>query len=372
MAHIRVLDVSRVRAGPTCCRILGDFGADIIKIEAPPGIDPNEGISGARDGYDMINLHRNKRSLTLNLKERLGHEIFMRLVKDVDVVVENFQPNVKDRMGIGYEALNAANPRIILASIPGFGQSGPYRMRAGFDQIAQGTSELMWVTGMPGQDDAGRHCGGRQLGRRLCRDRHPDCAGRTRAIRPRPVGADVTAAGADRDDGFPGRALSRRRRRTRPGRQPSSLLDADGCFSDRRRLYQYRRRRRRPVAGAVRRARPAQFGAAPDYATNDMRLRNRPKPSALLSDIFKTKPSAQWLELLQQQGVPAGPIYKVDEVFADPQVQHLGIAEPLYHPTRGDVRVVGQPITMSRTPAKVVSPLPDPGAHTDEILRELG
>ena len=105
LAHIRVLDVSRVRAGPTCCRILGDFGADIIKIEAPPGVDPNEGISGARDGYDMINLHRNKRSLTLNLKERSGHEIFLRLVKDADVVVENFRPGVMDRLELGYERL---------------------------------------------------------------------------------------------------------------------------------------------------------------------------------------------------------------------------------------------------------------------------
>ena len=115
-----------------------------------------------------------------------------------------------------------------------------------------------------------------------------------------------------------------------------------------------------------------ELGTTAEYATNDMRLRNRPKLTALLGDIFKTKPSAQWLDLLEQQGVPAGPIYKVDEVFADPQVQHLGIAEALNHPTRGDVRVVGTPITLSRTPAKVVSPLPDPGADTDEILRGLG
>ena len=146
-----MLDLTRVRAGPTCCRILGDFGADIIKIEAPPGVDPNEGMSGARDGSDMLNLHRNKRSLTLNLKEKAGHEIFMRLVKDADVVVENFRPDVKDRMGITYEALKAVNPRIILTSISGFGQSGPYRTRAGFDQIAQGMGGLMWVTGIPGE-----------------------------------------------------------------------------------------------------------------------------------------------------------------------------------------------------------------------------
>jgi crotonobetainyl-CoA:carnitine CoA-transferase CaiB-like acyl-CoA transferase len=151
LAKLRVLDLTRVRAGPTCCRILGDFGADVIKIEAPPGVDPNEGMSGARDGSDMLNLHRNKRSLTLNLKERAGHEIFMRLVKDADVVVENFRPDVKERMGIEYDALNAVNPRIILASISGFGQSGPYRTRAGFDQIAQGMGGLMWVTGMPGE-----------------------------------------------------------------------------------------------------------------------------------------------------------------------------------------------------------------------------
>ena len=150
LSNLRVLDLARVRAGPTCCRILADFGADVLKVEAPPGVDPNEGMSGARDGYDMLNLHRNKRSLTLNLKEKEGREIFLRLAKDTDVVVENFRPDVKERLGVGYEALRAVNPRIILASISGFGQTGPYRRRAGFDQIAQGMGGLMWVTGFPG------------------------------------------------------------------------------------------------------------------------------------------------------------------------------------------------------------------------------
>ena len=127
LANLCVLDLSRVRAGPTCCRILADFGADVIKIEAPPGVDPNEGMSGARDGYDMLNLHRNKRSLTLNLKEPGGRDVFLRLVRNADVVVENFRPDVKDRMRIDYEALKSVNPRIILASISGFGQTGPYR-----------------------------------------------------------------------------------------------------------------------------------------------------------------------------------------------------------------------------------------------------
>ena len=147
---LRVLDLTRVRAGPTACRILADFGADVIKVEAPPGVDPNESISGPRHGYDMQNLHRNKRSLTLNLKRPDGHAVFMKLVETADVVVENYRPDVKDRLGIGYEALRAVNPRIILCSISGFGQIGPYRTRAGFDQIAQGMGGLMWVTGQPG------------------------------------------------------------------------------------------------------------------------------------------------------------------------------------------------------------------------------
>ena len=148
--HLRVLDLTRVRAGPTCCRILADFGADVVKIEAPPGVDPNEGMSGARHGYDMLNLHRNKRSITLNLKEPEGRAVFLRMVETADVVVENYRPDVKERLGIGYEALKAVNPRIILASISGFGQTGPYRTRAGFDQIAQGMGGLMGVTGEPG------------------------------------------------------------------------------------------------------------------------------------------------------------------------------------------------------------------------------
>ena len=153
LQHLRVLDLTRVRAGPTCCRVLADFGADVIKIEAPAGVDPNEGMSGARHGYDMLNLHRNKRSITLNLKKPEGLAVFQKMVETADVVVENFRPDVKIRLGIDYEALSALNPRIILASISGFGQDGPYANHAGFDQIAQGMGGLMFVTGHPGKTD---------------------------------------------------------------------------------------------------------------------------------------------------------------------------------------------------------------------------
>ncbi|MDP1952098.1 MAG: CoA transferase, partial [Betaproteobacteria bacterium] len=151
LSRFRVLDLSRVRAGPTCVKQLADFGADVIKIESPPGVDANEGMGGPRNGPDFQNLHRNKRSMTLNLKLPEGREIFARLAKKADVVVENYRPDVKYRLGLDYESLKAINPRIILASISGFGQDGPYLDRPGFDQIAQGMSGLMSVTGRPGE-----------------------------------------------------------------------------------------------------------------------------------------------------------------------------------------------------------------------------
>src|SRR4029077_1832688 len=257
LSHLRVLDLTRVRAGPTCCRILADFGADVIKIEAPPGVDPNEGISGARHGYDMINLHRNKRSMTLNLKESEGRAAFMRLAKTTDIVVENFRPDVKDCLGLGYEALKAVNPRIILASISGFGQSGPYKTRAGFDQIAQGMGGLMGVTGEPGSPPM-RGGGGRArfLRRGVCRDGNSDRAGRARAVGPGTMGRDLAAAGPDRDDGFPSRALSGRGSGSAAGRQRSSDQHSDGCRRDRRRIHQHRCRRGRPVALLLRGDRP--------------------------------------------------------------------------------------------------------------------
>jgi crotonobetainyl-CoA:carnitine CoA-transferase CaiB-like acyl-CoA transferase len=362
LVGLRVLDLTRVRAGPTCCRILGDFGADIIKIEAPPGVDPNEGMSGARDGSDMLNLHRNKRSLTLNLKEKAGHQIFMRLVKDADVVVENFRPDVKDRMGITYEALKAVNPRIVLTSISGFGQSGPYRTRAGFDQIAQGMGGLMWVTGIPGEGPmrAGIAVADSSAGIYAATgilialaERQRSGLGQwvqTSLLEAQIALMDFQAARYLVDGVVPGQAGN-----DHPYSTPMGVFETSDGFIN------------IGVGG------DGQWrGKAPEYATLELRFRNRPKLTVLLAEVFKTKSSTQWLEKLEPHGVPAGPIYKLDEVFADPQVQHLGIAAPLHHPTRGDIRVVGQPVTLSRTPARVVSTLPELGAHTDEILHDAG
>jgi crotonobetainyl-CoA:carnitine CoA-transferase CaiB-like acyl-CoA transferase len=367
-----VLDLTRVRAGPTCCRIFADFGADVIKIEAPAGVDPNEGMSGARRGSDMENLHRNKRSVTLNLKTPAGLAIFKRLVRTADVVVENFRPDVKSRLGIGYDDLKAINPRIILTSISGFGETGPYRTRPGFDQVAQGMGGLMWVTGLPGQG--------------------PVRAG----IAIADISAGVYAAVGTLV------ALAERERSGLGQWVSSSLLQAQISMMD----FQAARYlvegvvpqqagNQHPYStpmGVVRTADgyiniavggPSQWRAFctaigcpdlvdhPDYASQDKRLANRDALNARLADIFATQPSAHWLTALEQANVPAGPIYKMDEVFADPQVRHLNVAVPVSDGGR-NVTLVGLPINMSRTPSGIATLLPDAGADNDDILSELG
>ena len=238
--HLVVLDLTRVRAGPTCCRVLADFGANVIKIEAPEGVDPNAGMSGARHGYDMQNLHRNKRSLTLNLKKPEGLAVFRRMVEQADVVVENFRPDVKTRLGIDYDALAAVNPRIILASISGFGQTGPYAKRAGFDQIAQGHGRAHDGDGASGARDpcAPVHCGGGFDRWLPCRAGHPGGAGGAREVGQGAMGALLAAGGADRYHGLPGRALSGRGRGPSAGGQRPSLCHAHGGDRDPGRVHQ--------------------------------------------------------------------------------------------------------------------------------------
>lgn len=373
LSHLRVLDLTRVRAGPTCCRILADFGADVIKIEAPPGVDPNEGISGARHGYDMINLHRNKRSITLNLKERDGHDVFMRLVTSADVVVENFRPDVKERLGIGYGVLKAVNPRVILASISGFGQSGPYRARAGFDQIAQGMGGLMGVTGEPGtppmragiavaDSSAGVFAAAGIL--IALAEREKSGLGQwveTSLLQAQIAMMDFQAARYLIDGTVPPQAGN-----DHPTSTPMGVVSTVDGFINIGVGGDGQWRAFSKVIG-----RP-ELGEHPDFAKGANRTRNRLAIKALLQPIFATRTSSDWLAALEAEGVPAGPIYTVDEVFADPQVRHLGMAVPVQDAERGDIRVVGQPIGLSRTPASVVCSAPEQGEHTPDVLREIG
>ena len=373
LAHLRVLDLSQVRAGPTCCRILADFGADVLKIEAPPGVNANADMGGPRHGYDMQNLHRNKTSLTLNLKLPAGRDIFLKLAAQADVVVENFRPDVKARLGIGYDTLRGVNKRIILASISGFGETGPYRTRAGFDQIAQGMGGLMSVTGLPGQGPvrAGAAVADSASGIYAATgilialaERERSGEGQwvqTSLLATQIALMDFQAARYLMDGDVPGQAGN-----DHPVMTPMGLLaTADGFVN----IGVSGDGQWRAFCGAIDRP---DLATHHDYATQRLRLTHRPALMAELTAVFRTRTSAVWLELLEAASVPAGPVYAMDEVFADPQVQHLGMAQELDHPVRGRIRVVAQPLTLSRTPATMRNPTPEAGAQTDDVLASLG
>ncbi len=371
--HLRVLDLTRVRAGPTCCRVLADFGADVIKIEAPDGVDPNEGMSGPRLGYDMQNLHRNKRSITLNLKEVQGREVLYRLVEQADVVVENYRPDVKDRLGLAYETLAAINPRIILASVSGFGQDGPYRTRAGFDQIAQGMGGLMWITGQPGQGPmrAGAAVADSTAGLYaavgiLVALAEREKSGRGQWVHTSLLQAQIALCDFQAARYLVDRAVPPQAGNDHPYSTPMGVLEtADGFINI-------------GVGGEgqwisfCQAIGHPELASHPDFARQDQRFANRPKLAAVLAPVMKTRPSAEWLDLFEVHSVPAGPIYRMDEVFADPQVRHLGIAEKVTHPDTGEIELIGQPVVLTRTPAAIVTPIPDKGVHTEEILVTAG
>jgi crotonobetainyl-CoA:carnitine CoA-transferase CaiB-like acyl-CoA transferase len=373
LSHLKVLDLTRVRAGPTCCRVLADFGADVIKIEAPEGVDPNAGMSGARHGYDMLNLHRNKRSLTLNLKKPEGLAVFLRMVETADVVVENFRPDVKDRLGIDYASLAAINPRIILASISGFGQDGPYAKRAGFDQIAQGMGGMMGVTGVPGQGPmrAGAAVADTTSGIYAATGILVALAERERSGRGQWVATSLLEAQIALMDFQAARYLVEGEVPPQSGNDhpyvtPMGVVaTADGHLN----LGVGGDSQWRAFCAAIGHA---DWADHPDYATPEARFAHRPQLWAALAPVFAARSTTEWVDLLEAAGVPAGPIYTMDEVFADPQVQHLGMAAPVHHPVRGDTRLVAQPIKMSRTPPAVTRSAPDAGAHTDEVLAEYG
>ena len=370
---LRVLDLTRVRAGPTCVRIFADFGADVIKVESPPGLDPNENMSGPRLGYDMQNLHRNKRSLAINLKTAEGKAILMRLVEGADLLVENFRPDVKDRLGLDFETLHRVNPRLILVSISGFGQSGPYRTRAGFDQIAQGMGGMMAVTGLPGQGpvragialaDSSAGLYGAVGALVALQERAVSGKGQwvqTSLLEAQIAMMDFQAARYLVEGSVPPQAGN-----DHPYQTPMGVYRTrDGAIN----LGVGGEEQWRSFCRAVGRA---EWGTDSRYDSTEKRFERRPELREMIEERLSQADSADWLAVMEQHSVPAGPIYGVDEMFDDPQVRHLGIARPLAHPELGAIRVVGQPVTLSRTPCAVTEPTPAAGQHNEAILAELG
>jgi formyl-CoA transferase len=373
LSRFTVLDLTRVRAGPTAVRQLADWGAKVIKIETPPEPGSGEAMGGPRHGPDFQNLHRNKRSLTLDLKSPEGSDIFQKLVGRADVLVENYRPDVKTRLGIDYPALKPLNPRLVYASISGFGQTGPYRDRPGFDQIAQGMGGLMSITGLPGQGpvrvgipiadlSAGIFCAVGILVALLERE----VSGEGQYVESSLLAAQIAMLDFQAARWLIAGEVPQQAGNDHPTSIPTGVFRTkDGHIN---------------IASAgdeifVRLCRALEapdLADHPDYRTGRLRSQHRQALNAAIERVTKERDSAEWIDRFNRAGVPAGPIYAINEVFADPQVKHLGIAQSVEHPALGRIELVGQAVSLSRTPSRLATASPDPGEHTEAILGELG
>ena len=369
LSRFRVIDLTRARSGPTAVRQLADWGADVLKVEARG--DDADIVS--RHGSDFQNLHRNKRSLTLDLKQPDGVEILKRLVKHADVLVENYRPDVKFRLGIDYERMRAINPRLVYGSISGFGQDGPYRDRPGFDQIAQGMGGLMSITGLPGQGPvrvgiavadmtAGIFCAMGILVALLEREE----SGEGQWVQSSLLAAQIAMLDFQAARWLLAKEVPGQAGNNHPTSIPTGVFaTADGHINI-----------AASGGGMFTRLCKAlgadHLSADPAYKGEKARLRNRDQLNAAIEAVTRTKPSAEWIELLNRAGVPCGPIYRMDEVFADPQVQHIGIARAIENPRLGRQDLVGQAVDLSRTPWTLRMPTPEKGEHTDAVLTTLG
>ena len=373
LSGYRVIEAARFVTGPYAAQLLADLGADVIKIEDPAGGDPFRGW-GKGGGYASMfhAFNRNKRSLTLNLRQARGREIVMRLVKDADVFIENFRPGVADKLGIGYAALSAVNPRLVYCSISGLGRDGPYAQRPVYDIVGQGLSGLLSL--LVDMKD------------------------------PRPVGPTFSDTLTGLFAGHGILAALHARVRTGHGQLvETSLLQATMGFMNEpfttyfgtgRAPKCYDRPRASKVCVflcsdglpiAIHLSSPEKFwrnfvtAAGKPEMIEDSRFRtgrdqqeNWPLVQSMLEPVFRTKTRQEWFDILVAADVPVAPIYGLDEVLEDPQVKHLGMLQTAHHPERGEVRLMGFPVTLNDTPLGPVTAPDTLGEHTDEILAEIG
>ncbi len=368
LGHISVIDLTRARSGPTCVRQLADMGARVIKVEQP---DDEEGTG--RHHFDFQNLHRNKRSLVLNLKDERGTDILKKLVRGADVLVENYRPEVKRRLGIDYASLKSLNPRLVYASISGFGQTGPYRNRPGYDQIAQGMGGLMSITGPPGSGpwrvgipvadlSAGLLAAQGVLVALLERER----SGEGQWVHTSLLEAMLSMLDFQAVRWLIGHEVPPQAGNNHPTSIPTGSFRVKDGHINIASGGQHMWKRLCQVLEAE------ELYDDPRFASPGRRSRNRDKLGRELEQRLARKTAAEWIAALNTAGVPSGPILSIDQVFANEQVEHLGLATPVAHPHLGKLRVLGLPVTLSRTPGAVRTPTPEKGQQTDEILRELG
>jgi crotonobetainyl-CoA:carnitine CoA-transferase CaiB-like acyl-CoA transferase len=371
LSNVLVLDLTLARAGPTCVRHLADWGANVIRVEPP--VPAGEDVVGRRHGTDFQNLHRNKRAIQLDLKSEAGHKVFERLVQRADVLVENMRPQVKHRLKVSYDDVKNINPRLVYGSISGFGQDGPYASKGGVDQIAQGMGGLMSITGIPGTGPVrvGIPINDLVAGTLLAFGISTALFERSRTGKGRWVHTSLLETQIFLLDFQASRYLmkgevAKQTGNDHPTMTPSSVFPTSDGFvnlaASSGRLFE----RLCEVCGKPDWKTHPQFGKAIE------RTANRPAFNAALAEVLKEKPTAYWVEKFDEAGIPAGPINTIDKVFADPQVQHLGIAAPLKSPVLGDTRAVASALNFPGVPKEIRSPTPEAGEHTDEVLRWLG
>lgn len=373
LSRFTVLDLTRVRSGPTCVRQLADWGANVIKIETPAHLEKGEGPGGPRHNADFQNLHRNKRSITLDLKSPQGLAAFKRLVEKADVVVENFRPDVKDRLGIAYEDLKKVNKRIVLASISGFGQDGPYAGRPGFDQIAQGMGGLMSITGEPGRGPmrvgipVADLCAGlfAALGIQTALLER-EVSGEGQWVNTSLLQAQIFMLDFQAARWLQMGEVAKQAGNNHPTSIPTGVFKTSDGHINIASTGQVMWERLCKAIGKP------ELIDHPDFKTGALRSKNRDAINAAIEAKTVARSSAEWIDLFEQAGVPSGPIYNIDQVFADEQVKHLGIAQDAKKANGETQTFVGQPFALSRTPSRIVATPPEQGQHTDEVFREFG
>ena len=373
LSRFKVIDLTLARAGPSCVRTLADWGADVIRVEPPPGDDEIGELVGRRDGSDFQNLHRNKRAITLNLKTDAGREILMRLAEQADVVVENMRPGVTRRLGVDFESVKKRNPRIVYGSISGFGQYGPYTERPSIDQIAQGMSGIMSVTGLPGQGPlrvgvavtdimAGAFLAQGILIALLDRE----VSGQGRWVQTSLIEAGLTLLDFQATRWTMDKKVPPQEGNFHPTNTPMGLYPtADGFLN----LAATSNKNFQKFCKLIDRDKMA---TDPRFASTGLRGRNREALNELIAGALRARSTREWFELLVEAGLPCGPVYNIRDAFADPQVQQLRIKRPVAHPRLGEIDLVAQPCEITGFDREIRTATPDLGEHNDEILRSLG